>query len=85
MIDVERIREGVSEVLSIPLSELKDDTNIDDCDNWDSLATVSTAAMIFEMTNITVSPEEMDKVVLFKDIINIAELKVQKKNEIENN
>ena len=75
MIDIESLRAHVSGVLSIPLSELNDNTLLDSSGNWDSLAKIGVVAMIFENSKITVSQDEIDEIETLVDILKLVERK----------
>ncbi len=49
--------EGLAEILEVDASEINPDFPLDD--NWDSLAVVSTIALIDEVYDITVHPERL--------------------------
>ncbi len=49
--------EGLAEILEVDASEINPDFPLED--NWDSLAVVSTIALIDEVYDVTVHPERL--------------------------
>jgi acyl carrier protein len=78
MVELENMRASMAEILSIPLSELHDDTVLEASGNWDSLAMMGTVALVFETTRATVSREEIGELVTLRDIFDLATRKMQK-------
>jgi acyl carrier protein len=74
---LEAIRASIAEILTLPLDELKGDVRLENSDNWDSMARIGIVALVFESTGVTVSGEEMDRIVTVQDIFDLVTLKMK--------
>ncbi|MFM9379948.1 MULTISPECIES: acyl carrier protein [Pseudomonas] len=74
---LEAMRASIAEILTLPLDELKGDVRLENSDNWDSMARIGIVALVFESTGVTVSGEEMDRIVTVQDIFDLVTLKMK--------
>jgi acyl carrier protein len=74
---LEAMRASIAEILTLPLDELKGDVRLENSDNWDSMARIGIVALVFESTGVTVSGEEMDRIVTVQDIFDLVNLKMK--------
>ncbi|WP_438298990.1 acyl carrier protein [Pseudomonas sp. NMS19W] len=74
---LEAMRASIAEILTLPLDELKGDVRLENSDNWDSMARIGIVALVFESTGVTVSGEEMDRIVTVQDIFDLVSLKMK--------
>lgn len=77
MVEFKNMRESLSDILSIPLDQLRGDLVLEANENWDSLARIGAVALIFETTGASVSPEEIGGVVTLQDLFDLASRKAQ--------
>ncbi|MGE1172468.1 MULTISPECIES: acyl carrier protein [Pseudomonas] len=74
---LETMRASIAEILTLPLDELKGDFRLENSDYWDSMARIGIVALVFESTGVTVSGEEMDRIVTVQDIFDLVTLKMK--------
>ncbi|MEP2783201.1 MAG: hypothetical protein ABJO67_21420 [Pseudoruegeria sp.] len=72
MINTDEIRKHIAQLTSVSLDILTDGKRLDELDDWDSMAMVGTAAMIFELTNQTVDLDAVEALKTYGDIVKLA-------------
>lgn len=71
MINFDTIRVNVAEILTIPAQDLADDMPFEATGNWDSLAKVGVAALVFEATRKNVTRQDMDRVADLRGVFDL--------------
>jgi acyl carrier protein len=69
---VERIRGHLAHLLEMPADEINEDTVLADQQNWDSLTMVTLMAILIEEGHSSPDPRSIDRVVTFRDLVQIA-------------
>lgn len=64
-----------SDIMDIPIDELKLESNSDNISNWDSLSHVKIIMQIEHQFKINLLPEETTEILSIKDAINIISAK----------
>lgn len=77
MVDLEKMRASIAEILLIPVAELHGETRLENSDNWDSMARIGIVALVFEQTRVNVSGEEIDGVVTVQDLFDLFDRKIE--------
>lgn len=75
MFDTTEFSSKFSKLVSVLPKDLKAETVLETIEEWDSMAVVGTAAMIFELTNQSVNPEELEQLKTYGDVVNLATAK----------
>ncbi len=77
MVDLVKMRASIAEILFIPLAELHGETVLENSDNWDSMARIGIVALVFEQTGVSVSGEEIERVVTVQDLFDLIDGKIK--------
>ncbi|RVD76347.1 acyl carrier protein [Pseudomonas koreensis] len=77
MVDLVKMRASIAEILCIPLAELRGETVLENSDNWDSMARIGIVALVFEQTGVSVSGEEIERVVTVQDLFDLIDRKIK--------
>ncbi|CAI8812042.1 acyl carrier protein [Pseudomonas serboccidentalis] len=77
MVDLVKMRASIAEILFIPLAELRGETVLENSDNWDSMARIGIVALVFEQTGVSVSGEEIERVVTVQDLFDLIDRKIK--------
>ncbi|UVK86353.1 acyl carrier protein [Pseudomonas sp. B21-051] len=77
MVDLVKIRESIAEILLIAPAELRGETVLENSDNWDSMARIGIVAMVFEQAGVSVSGEEIERVVTVQDLFDLIDRKIK--------
>ncbi|WP_028303030.1 hypothetical protein [Oceanospirillum maris] len=72
MITVVAFKTKFSEIVSMSPEEIHDDTQLDSLIEWDSLAMVGMAALLFEISQTTSTADEITELKTFKDLVSLA-------------
>ena len=71
----EKVFKIFSDIMDIPIDELKLESNSDSISNWDSLSHVKIIMQIEHQFKINLLPEETTEILSIKDAINIISAK----------
>ncbi|MBT9265027.1 acyl carrier protein [Pseudomonas sp. MG-9] len=77
MVDLVKMRASIAEILFIPLAELRGETVLENSDNWDSMARIGIVALVFEQSGVSVSGEEIERVVTVQDLFDLIDRKIK--------
>ncbi|RXJ84382.1 acyl carrier protein [Arcobacter cloacae] len=68
--DLEKKMELLSELLELEISDFSPETNLDDLEEWDSLAAISYVVMMDEEFGIVANPDDIKKFKTIQDILD---------------
>mgnify|MGYP003613695470 CR=1 FL=1 len=68
--DLEKKMELLSELLELEIDGFSTETNLDDLEEWDSLAAISYVVMMDEEFGIVANPNEIKKFKTIQDILD---------------
>ncbi|WP_338801492.1 acyl carrier protein [Pseudomonas sp. RSB 5.4] len=77
MVDLVKMRESIAEILSIPVDKLHGETRLENSENWDSMARIGIIALVFEQVGVSVSGEEIERVVTVQDLFDLIDGKIK--------
>ncbi|MHA3735742.1 acyl carrier protein [Pseudomonas sp. Eth.TT006] len=77
MIDLVKMRASIAQILFIAPHELRGETVLENSDNWDSMARIGIVALVFEQTGVSVSGEEIERVVTVQDLFDLIDRKIK--------
>lgn len=63
VIEINRIKEVVGAVIDVPVSQISDNTSMDDLENWDSLAQMNLVIALEEEFQIEIPDDEVGTMV----------------------
>ena len=70
--NIQEFKEELANVLVISTTELEEQKNLDALSTWDSLAVVSTIAMLCQYFDAEVSGIDVEKCETFNDLLKLA-------------
>ena len=68
--DLEKKMELLSELLELEISDFSHETNLDDLEEWDSLAAISYVVLMDEEFGIVANPDDIKKFKTIQDILD---------------
>jgi acyl carrier protein len=77
MVDLVKMRESIAEILFISPAELRGETVLENSENWDSMARIGIVAMVFEQARVSVSGEEIERVITLQDLFDLIDGKIK--------
>lgn len=68
--DLEKKIELLAELLELEINEFSPETNLDDLEEWDSLAAISYVVMMDEEFGVIANPDDIKKFETIQDILD---------------
>ncbi|MFA7570658.1 MAG: acyl carrier protein [Sulfurimonadaceae bacterium] len=68
--DLQKKMELLSELLELEIDDFSPETNLDDLEEWDSLAAISYVVMMDEEFGVVANPNEIKKFKTVQDILD---------------